>query len=125
MTHVQLPTDSPRLHHKCFAPLSSILILQNICASHHSAAPAGGIHAEPYEDFHEPPMFTVELNHVKTNEGHNAHFACRVEPAGDGTMRVEWSKDGRPILTGNLWTTYSLHIALKYLVGSVSLHALP
>ena len=45
-------------------------------------------------------MFVIELNNVKVNEGHSAHFACRVEPVGDGSMRVEWFKDGRPVLTG-------------------------
>ncbi|XP_072047546.1 titin-like isoform X2 [Amphiura filiformis] len=67
----------------------------------YGAEPTSGIHAEPYEDIHAPPMFVVELNPVIVNEGQNAHFACRVDPAGDGSMKVVWLKDGKPVLTGS------------------------
>ena len=48
-------------------------------------------------------MFVIEMNSVKCVEGKTAHFACRVEPAGDGSLKVDWFKDGKPVLTGKNW----------------------
>lgn len=34
-------------------------------------------------------------------EGQPAHFDCRVEPASDPTMRIDWFWNGRPFATGS------------------------
>merc|ERR1712200_297842 len=34
-------------------------------------------------------------------EGQPAHFDCRIEPIGDGSMRVDWFHDDKPIQIGS------------------------
>ena len=46
------------------------------------------------------PRFTVPLNDVHKKEGEDARFGCRLEPANDETMRVEWLKNGMPLFAG-------------------------
>ena len=55
--------------------------------------------------FHEPakaaaPRILVPVSPLQRPEGQRAHFACRIEPANDPTMTVEWLQDGRPLATG-------------------------
>ncbi|KAE8746083.1 hypothetical protein FOCC_FOCC007207 [Frankliniella occidentalis] len=49
-----------------------------------------------------PPRFIVELkDQLDLEEGQPAHFDCRVEPASDPTMRIDWFWNGRPFATGS------------------------
>merc|ERR1712227_477668 len=43
------------------------------------------------------PMFVTQPHDLQIYEGQSAHFDCRVEPTGDGSMRSEWYHDGKPI----------------------------
>lgn len=42
----------------------------------------------------QPPVFTKELDDIEIVEGQPAHFDCRVEPAHDSSMRIEWYFNG-------------------------------
>ena len=47
------------------------------------------------------PEFVVPLNDcLKKKEGASAHFACRIQPASDPTMRIEWFKNDIPLFIG-------------------------
>ncbi len=48
-----------------------------------------------------PPKFVIPLNNVMKKEGETAHFACKLEPASDNTMRVDWLQNNRPVITGS------------------------
>jgi len=47
------------------------------------------------------PMFVTQPHDLQIYEGQSAHFDCRVEPTGDGSMRSEWFHDGKPIQVGS------------------------
>ena len=47
------------------------------------------------------PVFVTKPHDVTCYEGQPAHFDCRVEPIGDGSMRVEWYHDNSPIQIGS------------------------
>ena len=74
------------------------------------------------------PEFVVPLNNnLKKKEGSSAHFACRLQPAGDPTMRVEWLKNNTPLFIGESNCLYSasflfeIQIPLaKWLFGTLS-----
>ena len=42
----------------------------------------------------------VAVNSMRRTEGERAHFACRVEPAGDSQMKIEWLINGNVISPG-------------------------
>ena len=46
------------------------------------------------------PKFTIDLNSVTIKEGHDANFACKVEPTSDSNLEVEWLRNGVPIAAG-------------------------
>ena len=50
-----------------------------------------------------PPKFTKLLKNVETMEGQNVHLEARLSPTGDSTMKVEWTVNGKPLKTGNLF----------------------
>ena len=47
------------------------------------------------------PVFVTKPRDVTCYEGQPAHFDCRVEPIGDGSMRVDWYHDDKPIQIGS------------------------
>ena len=47
------------------------------------------------------PIFVTQPHDVTCYEGQPAHFDCRIEPIGDGSMRVEWYHDDKPIQIGS------------------------
>jgi len=47
------------------------------------------------------PMFVTQPRDMTCYEGQPAHFDCRVEPVGDGSMTVEWYHNDRPIQVGS------------------------
>lgn len=49
----------------------------------------------------QKPMFTQPLQSVEREEGQSAHFATRLIPVGDPTLKVEWRKDGQIIESGS------------------------
>lgn len=54
------------------------------------------------EEKPNPPRFVVEIkDNVDVPEGSPIHFDCRVEPANDPTMRIDWFHNGRPFATGS------------------------
>ena len=55
----------------------------------------------------KPPKFITSIKDVQVIEGQPAHFDCRVEPIGDGSMRIEWYHDGQPIQIGSRIHTIS------------------
>ena len=50
-----------------------------------------------------PPKFTKLLKNIETMEGQNVHLEARLSPTGDSTMKVEWTVNGKPLKTGNLF----------------------
>jgi len=54
-----------------------------------------------------PPVFVTQIQDVNVGEGGAAHFDCRVEPIGDGSMKIEWFHDGQPISHGSRLHTIS------------------
>jgi len=46
------------------------------------------------------PRFLPQ-DQTELNEGDAAHFDCRVEPASDPDMRIDWFFNGRPFATGS------------------------
>ncbi|KAL1117095.1 hypothetical protein AAG570_004423, partial [Ranatra chinensis] len=61
--------------------------------------PKEGRH-EVAEPTFEGPVFISHLNNVVCKEGDNAHFECRVEPAKDPTLNIEFLVNGKPLPTG-------------------------
>ena len=47
------------------------------------------------------PVFVTRPHDLTCYEGQPAHFDCRIEPIGDGSMRVEWYHDDKPIQIGS------------------------
>jgi len=47
------------------------------------------------------PVFVTTPHNVTCYEGQPAHFDCRIEPIGDGSMRVDWYQDGKSIQIGS------------------------
>jgi len=47
------------------------------------------------------PEFVTSPRDISCLEGQAAHFDCRVEPIGDGSMTVEWYHNDRPIQIGS------------------------
>jgi len=47
------------------------------------------------------PMFVTQPSDLTVFEGQPAHFDCRVEPVGDGSMKVEWFHNEKPIQIGS------------------------
>ena len=54
-----------------------------------------------------PPKFITQIKDVTVVEGQPAHFDCRVEPVGDGSMKIEWFHEGNPIQIGSRIHTIS------------------
>merc|ERR1711988_1980017 len=55
-----------------------------------------------YEEMEsKAPIFVTKPHDVNCYEGQPAHFDCRIEPIGDGSMRVEWYHDDKPIQIGS------------------------
>lgn len=51
--------------------------------------------------FTQPPNFVKPLApQVGIAEGNAAHFETVVDPASDGSLTVEWYKDGKPVSMG-------------------------
>lgn len=53
------------------------------------------------------PMFVTKIKDVNVNEGAPAHFDCRVEPIGDGSMQIQWFHNGQPLQIGSRIHTIS------------------
>nr|CAD2187171.1 unnamed protein product [Meloidogyne enterolobii] len=48
----------------------------------------------------QPPVFKSQLNNVGVEEGDFCRFETQLAPINDPYMKVEWFKDGRPVLIG-------------------------
>ena len=47
------------------------------------------------------PKFWTTFRSLTINDGQHAHFECRIEPAHDSRLRVEWFKDGKQMAIGS------------------------
>merc|ERR1712088_1266169 len=55
-----------------------------------------------YEEMEsKAPIFVTRPHDVNCYEGQPAHFDCRIEPIGDGSMKVDWYHEGKPIQIGS------------------------
>ena len=53
------------------------------------------------EQDYGPPRFVTMLNNIESMpENATAHFECRLEPARDPTVKVEWFLNGRLLPAG-------------------------
>uniref|UniRef100_A0A915PRJ2 Ig-like domain-containing protein n=1 Tax=Setaria digitata TaxID=48799 RepID=A0A915PRJ2_9BILA len=57
-------------------------------------------HPADRECDHEP-RFIGDLHDLELNESENIHFALKLEPMNDPTMKVEWYVNGRPLLASS------------------------
>ena len=48
----------------------------------------------------KPPSFLNKIKDVNISEGQAAHFDCRVEPIGDGSMQIQWFHNDQPLCIG-------------------------
>ena len=62
--------------------------------------------APPPEDLYDkkkqrPPKFKTQIKDLLTlKENDPVHFECKLLPLGDPTMKIEWFKDGQPLIHG-------------------------
>jgi hypothetical protein len=54
-----------------------------------------------------PPVFISKIKDIQVIEGQPAHFDCRVEPIGDGSMQINWFHNEQPIQIGSRIHTIS------------------
>jgi titin len=54
-----------------------------------------------------PPKFVTQIANVDVKEGQPAHFDCRVEPIGDGSMQIDWFLNDQPLAFGSRLHTIS------------------
>lgn len=53
------------------------------------------------EPLFEGPAFISHLNNIECKENDNVRFECRVEPAKDSTLKIDWYKNGMPLPSGS------------------------
>lgn len=53
------------------------------------------------------PEFLSELSDLTLSENSMAHFECKLTPADDEYMKIEWFHNGKPLLTGSRVKTVS------------------
>lgn len=53
----------------------------------------------------QPPAFKTDMQNVIIEEGEFARFECQLAPVNDPTMKVEWYRNGKPLMMGKnqLW----------------------
>ncbi len=58
---------------------------------------------EGYEDeiVKQAPVFTTAPRNAEVIEGNKVHFECQLTPIGDPTLKVEWLKNGKPLIQGS------------------------
>lgn len=49
----------------------------------------------------KPRFLTKPKDITNIREGQHAHFECKLEPVTDSNLKVEWYKNGRPIIVGH------------------------
>ncbi|CAG2104737.1 unnamed protein product, partial [Medioppia subpectinata] len=49
----------------------------------------------------QAPVFTTAPKNRDVTEGDGVHFECQLTPIGDPTLKVEWFKNGEPLLQGS------------------------
>ena len=55
----------------------------------------------------QAPVFTTHLqSHDRLTEQQSVHLEATVEPKTDPNLRVEWSKNGVPLMTGQYGNTF-------------------
>ncbi|XP_033210459.1 titin [Belonocnema kinseyi] len=57
------------------------------------------------ESVSQAPVFTMPIKDLRVAENQAAHFEARVIPVGDAKLKVEWLRNGVPILASNRVTT--------------------
>lgn len=54
------------------------------------------------EHVHVKPRFLTKPKDLSgLREGQHAHFECKLEPVTDSNLKVEWYKNGRPVIVGH------------------------
>ena len=53
------------------------------------------------------PAFITKIKDINIHEGQPAHFDCRVEPIGDGSMQIQWYHNDQPLCIGSRIHTIS------------------
>lgn len=60
----------------------------------------GHLQTDDYDEDYFP-TFLTEPSNLTVNEHSSAHFECRLEPADDESMRIDWFHNGKPLQTGS------------------------
>lgn len=50
----------------------------------------------------QSPVFKTQLNNVGVEEGDFCRFEAQLAPINDPYMKVEWYKDNKPVLIGEI-----------------------
>lgn len=62
---------------------------------------------KPEDNKDRSPCFLTHLEPlIRVKENKRAHFECRITPADDSTIKVDWYKDGEIIPSGNFQTIF-------------------
>ncbi|KAK0408252.1 hypothetical protein QR680_003855 [Steinernema hermaphroditum] len=68
----------------------------------YTRAPVALSEADAYDEkAGQPPVFKSNLLNIGVEEGDFCRFETQVAPIGDPYLKVEWFRDGRPVLIGN------------------------
>uniref|UniRef100_A0A1I8A3Q6 Titin n=1 Tax=Steinernema glaseri TaxID=37863 RepID=A0A1I8A3Q6_9BILA len=68
----------------------------------YTRAPVALTESDAYDEkAGQPPAFKSNLLNIGVEEGDFCRFETQVAPIGDPYLKVEWFKDGRPVLIGN------------------------
>lgn len=68
------------------------------------------------ESVSQAPVFTMPIKDLRVAENQAAHFEARVIPVGDAKLKVEWLRNGVPILACKNSTSEYLQ-PKKYLIS--------
>lgn len=70
---------------------------------------------EQFKLTYEEPIFVRHLNNIECNEGDTVDFECKLEPANDPSLKIEWFLNGKCLPFGDRYKT-------KYDFGHAILH---
>lgn len=77
-----------------------------------------GVAPEPEDLFDKhnprPPKFKTQIRDLPDlNENDSAHFECRLVPIGDPTMKIEWFRNGEPMVHGKFPKNFDFSVIFE------------
>ncbi|VDN06754.1 unnamed protein product [Thelazia callipaeda] len=109
-THV---LSMPKLEFSPQAPRANIEYLENHLRQHTAMALALNKDDAYQEALKRPPEFKTNLANIGVEEGEYCRFETQIAPVNDPYMKLEWFKNGKPVLIG-IFLKSSLNIISGY-----------